>query len=146
MIVYGLAGDSSPSAERRAALERQSGVDLFVAERLEPDELRSRVLGLLLRLDAVARGVGIAGAGEQAANEPVISARRTVEPADASWSSLLRRDLDGPILKEILTRGVAVADVEGYDSTAEIPWAELFRAPVTPKNLRRVVTKAMKAG
>ena len=147
IVVYGLAGDSAPSPERLRALERQSGVDLFLAERLEPDELRSRILGLLLRLDAVASGVGIAGAG-RAANEAgtALSARRVVHPADASWSSLLRHDLSGPVLKEILSRGVPVADVERYDSTAEIPWSELFRAPVTPNNLRRVVSKAIKAG
>jgi len=41
---------------------------------------------------------------------------------------------------------VTAADVSQYDSTAEIPWNELLRAPVKPKNLRRLFTKALKTG
>jgi len=150
MIVYGLSGDSTPNQERREMLERRSNVDLFLAERLTPEEVTARLLGVLLRLDAVASGVGIVDGrltpALPAANDRVLSARREPTLADVSWSELLRADLNGSVMKELLRRGVTAADVSQYDSTAEIPWNELLRAPVKPKNLRRLFTKALKTG
>ena len=148
MIVYGLAGDSAPNQERLTTIEKRNSVDMFIAERLSPDELRARVLGVLLRLDAVANGVGKVGgpATVCGANEGVLSARRDPTLADVSWKELLQRDLDSGVMKEVLRRGVTPADVSAYDSTAEIPWNEMLRAPVKPKNLRRLFTKALKTG
>lgn len=151
MLVYGLAGSSVPNAERKAMLERRNHVDLFLAQRFTPEELTSRVLGVLLRLDAVASGVGMidgrlgASVGH-AANEGVLSARRDATLAGVSWGDLIRSDLNGGVMRELVRRGVTEADVSRYDSTAEIPWDEMLRAPVKPKNLRRLITKALKTG
>ena len=151
MIVYGLSGSSAPNAERKAMLERRSKVDLFLAERLSPEEVTGRLLGVLLRLDAVASGVGKVDARLEplraaGANDGVLSARRDPTLADVSWGDLLRRDVDGGVMKEVLRRGVTSADVSRYDSTAEIPWNELLRAPARPKNVRRLFSKALKTG
>ncbi len=151
MIVYGLSGDSSPNKERRELLERRNNVDLFLAERLTPEALSGRILGVLLRLDAVASGVGVVSrssspAGAPGANNPVMTARRDRTLAGVPWSELLTRDLNGSVMAEIMRRGVTPAEVSHYDSTAEIPWDELLRSPVKPRNLRRLFTKPLKTG
>ncbi len=132
-------------------LESRNDDDLSLAERQTPEALTARILGMLLRLDAVTNGVGIFDGGltpatERGANDRVLSARRDRTLAGVSWSELLSIDLNSSVMKEMLRRGVTPAEVSHYDSTAEIPWNEMLRAPVKPRNLRRLFTKSLKTG
>ncbi len=130
LVAYGRPSGQSVSGDRLDQVCRSKGLDGWIAQTLEPQEMQAKVLGILLRLQTLDThgDVRTIRSSTDSAPTPVLSARRAPPP---------RVDR----IKDLAKTPIGMVDRSWQEE--EPSWGEMLRSPANIKNMRRMVRKAL---